>query len=208
MNDINNKNTELEILSDEELIELSHEGNREADELLCLRYKNLVKMKVRPYFLMGADKEDIIQEGMIGLFKAIRDYKSGYNKSFKAFAEMCIVRHVMTAITGASNKRHSPLNSYVSLYMTVGGADESEGMLIDILNGSTSESPEDIAVNRESDKLFFDALIKNLTELEYKCLRLYLEGMSYVEIAEKLEKSTKAVDNALQRIRKKIGDKK
>lgn len=192
----------LEALPDEELVAMSQSGVRAADEIICVRYKELVKLKVRPYFLMGADREDVIQEGMIGLFKAMRDYNPAYNNSFRAFAGLCIVRHVLTAVTGANNKRNMPLNSYVSLYMNVG--EQEDGILLDILDGSTVENPEDIAANRESDRQFFAALFGQLSELEQNCLTLYLRGMSYVEIAQKVQRSPKAVDNALQRIRKKI----
>ncbi len=189
-------------LSDEALVELSHSGDSRADELLCERYKNMVRIKARPYFLMGADREDLLQEGMIGLYKAIRDYSPEHSMSFRSFADLCILRQIITAIKRATRKKHAPLNSYISIYRTV--EDERERPLIDTMSGVRTEDPEELFISRESLAGMQDMLDQMLSQLEKEVLTLFLDGRSYQEIAARLGRGTKTVDNALQRIKKKL----
>ena len=176
-----------EELSDEELIALSRSGEAWAEEALCERHKNLVRIKARPYFLIGADREDLLQEGMIGLYKAVRDYEPGHDMSFRSFAELCIVRQIITAIKQATRKKHVPLNTYISFYKATD--DENERTLI---------------ISRESMTDMTKMLDTMLTPLEKDVLELFLEGHSYQEIAAALGRRPKTVDNALQRIKKKL----
>lgn len=193
----------LNELTDEELVLRSQQGDENSKDILYHRYKNFVRAKTRPYFLIGADREDILQEGMIGLFKAIRDYSPAFSTCFRDFASMCINRHVLTAIKMASSSKHIPLNSYVSLYTPVSDGD-ADVRLIDTLEGYGSVSPEDMAENSETMESFIENAKKRLTGLEYRVMELFLSGMSYKEIAEELGQGTKTIDNALQRIRKKF----
>ncbi len=190
-------------LRDEELVALSHAGETLADEVLCERYKNVVRMKARPYFLIGADREDLLQEGMIGLYKAIRDYSPEHSMSFRSFADLCIVRQIITAIKRATRKKHAPLNSYVSIYRTA-AEDERERPLIDTMAGVRTEDPEELFISRESLSGMTEMLDQMLSPLEKEVLGLFLEGCSYQEIAARLNRGTKTVDNALQRIKKKL----
>lgn len=189
-------------LSDEQLIELCRNGEQWAEEALCERHKNLVRIKARPYFLIGADREDLLQEGMIGLYKAVRDYKTEHNMSFRAFAEICIVRQIITAIKQATRKKHAPLNTYVSFYKA---ADEDgERTLIDTMPAAKMDNPEELMISRESMEDMTNMLNTMLSPLEKSVLELFLEGHSYQEIAAALGRGSKTVDNALQRIKKKI----
>ncbi len=190
-------------LSDEELVIMSKQGNEAATDYIIGKYKNFVKSKARTYFLIGADKEDIIQEGMIGLYKAIRDYNSDRLASFKGFAELCITRQIITAIKTATRQKHIPLNSYISLNKSAYD-DESERMLIDLIAESENFNPEEIMISKEH----FDNILKKMSDVlskyEWQVMNLFLGGKSYVEIAKKLNKSEKSIDNALQRIKKKV----
>lgn len=190
-------------LSDEQLVERSHSGDIIADETLYERYKNIVRIKARPYFLMGADREDLLQEGMIGLYKAIRDYNSNHGTAFRSFAEMCILRQIITAIKGASRQKHVPLNSYVSLYRPL-REEEPERALIDVLTGLRAENPEDTFIGKESLESIFQTLETTLSPLEKQVLGLFLDGCSYQEIAAAIARNTKTVDNALQRVKHKL----
>ncbi len=204
MEEINENNDfkDAEELSDEELIELCRNGEQWAEEALCERHKNLVRIKARPYFLIGADREDLLQEGMIGLYKAVRDYKTEHNMSFRAFAEICIVRQIITAIKQATRKKHAPLNTYVSFYKA---ADEDgERTLIDTMPAAKMDNPEELMISRESMEDMTNMLNTMLSPLEKSVLELFLEGHSYQEIAAALGRGSKTVDNALQRIKKKI----
>ena len=193
-----------ETLRDEKLVELYHGGDAGAGELLIERYKNLVRSKARGYYLVGGDGEDIIQEGMIGLYKAVRDYDQSYKTSFKGFADLCITRQIITAITGANRRKHIPLNTYISLSKSLGD-EETGGVLEEALCSTVADNPEDIVIIREQASGMEQALNKMLSPLEKQVLTLYLEGKSYTEMGEALQRSNKAVDNALQRIRSKIG---
>lgn len=195
--------TELEFLSDEEIVMEAKNGDIVALEFLINKYKNFVKAKARSYFLIGADREDIIQEGMIGLYKAIRDFRDDKLSSFRAFAELCITRQIITAIKTATRQKHIPLNSYVSLNKPIYDED-SDRTLLDILSGSKITDPEELMINREEYNDIEFKMGEILSELEWKVLTLYLEGKSYQEIAVDLERHVKSIDNALQRVKRKL----
>ena len=190
-------------LSDEELVEQVHLGNTNALDYLITKYRLFVKVKARSYFLIGADKEDIIQEGMIGLYKAIRDFKGDKLASFRAFAELCITRQIITAIKTATRQKHIPLNSYVSLDKPMYDED-SERTLMDVITSPLSDNPEHLMINREEYSRLEGQMSEVLSELEQQVLVLYLEGRSYNEISSLLSRSTKSIDNALQRIKRKL----
>ncbi|HKL76158.1 MAG TPA: RNA polymerase sporulation sigma factor SigH [Halanaerobiales bacterium] len=194
---------DLSDLSDDELVEYVHGGNNEAQEILLKRYKNFVMAKSRSYFLVGADREDIIQEGMIGLYKAIRDYKIERLASFRAFAELCITRQIITAIKAATRQKHQPLNSYISLNKPI-YHEESDRTLLDVLKGSKLTNPERLFISKESYDLIESKIVEMLSELEFDVLQEYLKGKSYEDIAETLDKHVKSVDNALQRVKRKL----
>lgn len=190
-------------MTDDELIIISKEGNGYAIEVLLERYRNFVRARSRTYFLIGADKEDIIQEGMIGLYKAIRDYKPEAQASFKSFAELCITRQIITAIKTATRQKHIPLNSYISLSKPVYD-DESDRVLLDTVFERKRLDPEEIMIDKERFYSIEEKLSKILSKLEWSVLLKYLEGKSYVDIAAQIGKTEKSIDNALQRIKKKI----
>jgi len=188
---------------DDELLQLIRLGNSQAVDLLIQKYKNFVRAKAQTYFLIGADREDIIQEGMIGLYKAIRDYKGDKLTSFKAFAELCITRQIITAIKTATRQKHMPLNSYISLDKPIFD-EESERTLFDVIEEVTAVDPQESLINREK---FGDMEIKLssvLSSLEKHVLHLYLDGCTYQEISEKLNRHVKSIDNALQRVKRKL----
>lgn len=193
----------FEDMQDEEIIMLATTGNSKAVDYIINKYVKLVRSKARPYFLIGADREDIIQEGMIGLFKAIRDYKTDRYSSFRVFAEVCITRQIITAIKTATRQKHIPLNSYVSLNKPLFD-DDNDRTLLDIIDEKASLDPEQMYINREQFTSIEEKIYKVLSSLEKKVLKLYLEGKSYFEIADKLEKSMKSIDNALQRVKRKL----
>ncbi|WP_096186199.1 RNA polymerase sporulation sigma factor SigH [Evansella halocellulosilytica] len=188
---------------DETLVEYVREGDSTALEYLINKYKNFVRAKARSYFLIGADHEDIVQEGMIGLYKAIRDFKGDKLSSFKAFAELCITRQIITAIKTATRQKHIPLNSYVSLDKPIYD-EESDRTLLDVICGSRVSDPEELLINQEE---FDDIELKMgeiLSDLERKVLMLYLDGRSYQEISVDLDRHVKSIDNALQRVKRKL----
>jgi RNA polymerase sporulation-specific sigma factor len=190
-------------LPDEEIIEFVKAGDLEALEHLINKYKNFVRAKARSYFLIGADREDIVQEGMIGLYKSIRDFKEDKLSSFKAFAELCITRQIITAIKTATRQKHIPLNSYVSLDKPIYD-EESDRTLLDVICGNKVTDPEELIINQEE---FDDIEVKMgeiLSELERQVLMLYLDGRSYQEIAVDLDRHVKSIDNALQRVKRKL----
>lgn len=199
----NNIYLELEFKSDEDIVGEAKGGNNVALEFLILKYKNFVKAKARSYFLIGADREDIIQEGMIGLYKAIRDFRGDKLSSFRAFAELCITRQIITAIKTATRQKHIPLNSYVSLNKPIYDED-SDRTLLDVLSGTKITDPEELMINREEYNDIEYKMNEILSDLEWKVLTLYLEGKSYQEIAEDLERHVKSIDNALQRVKRKL----
>jgi len=190
-------------LEDEELVELVHQGTGEALDFLIHKYQNFVRAKAKSYFLIGADKEDIVQEGMIGLYKAIRDFKEDKLTSFKAFAELCITRQIITAIKTATRQKHIPLNSYVSLDKPIYD-DESDRTLMDVLSGTKVMDPEELIIHQEEFKQIEGKMTELLSDLERKVLALYLDGQSYQEISEELNRHVKSIDNALQRVKRKL----
>ncbi|MBP0727040.1 RNA polymerase sporulation sigma factor SigH [Bacillus sp. RG28] len=190
-------------LEDETIVEFVHNGDLEALDYIIHKYRNFVKAKSRSYFLIGADREDIVQEGMIGLYKAIRDYKEDKLSSFKAFAELCITRQIITAIKTATRQKHIPLNSYVSLDKPIYD-EESDRTLLDVLSESKVMDPEELIINQEENVDIESKMSELLSDLEKKVLSLYLEGRSYQEISEELKRHVKSIDNALQRVKRKL----
>jgi len=188
---------------DEEVIILAKQGNINAQEYLISKYENFVKAKAKSYFLIGADKEDIYQEGMIGLFKAIRDFKSDKLSSFKAFAELCVTRQIITAIKTATRQKHIPLNTYVSLNKPIYD-EESDRTLLDVLSEAKVSDPEELIINREELKHMYSEIGDVLSNLEMEVLMSYLDGKSYQEIASELDRHAKSIDNALQRVKRKL----
>jgi len=188
---------------DEDIVAAVHEGDSEALEFLINKYRNFVRAKARSYFLIGADREDIIQEGMIGLYKSIRDFKGDKLASFKAFAELCITRQIITAIKTATRQKHIPLNSYVSLDKPIYD-EESDRTLMDVICGSQVSDPEELIINQEEFIGLEDKMSEILSDLERKVLMLYLDGRSYQEIAVDLNRHVKSIDNALQRVKRKL----
>ena len=190
-------------LEDEQVIEMVHVGDSDALDYLITKYRNFVRAKARSYFLIGADREDIVQEGMIGLYKSIRDFREDKLTSFKAFAELCITRQIITAIKTATRQKHIPLNSYVSLDKPIYD-EESDRTLLDVISGAKVMNPEELIINQEE---FDDIELKMgelLSDLERKVLALYLDGRSYQEISEELNRHVKSIDNALQRVKRKL----
>ncbi len=195
-------NTDFNTMSDEELISLIRDDNKEALNHLLNKYKELVYMKVSKYFIIGAEKDDIFQEGMIGLYKAIQSYKGDKQNSFKTFANMCIERQLITAIKTSNRQKHIPLNSYLSLNMSTYD-DDDDKTLLDTLNNKTTEDPLDTITKKEYYKEVEDTIDKSLSDFEKQVLGKFIKGDSYMKIAEELSSPVKSVDNAIQRIRKK-----
>ena len=196
-------NSAFIVMTDEDVVELAREGSIEAQEYLINKYKNFVRAKARSYFLIGADKEDIIQEGMIGLYKSIRDFRSDKLSSFRAFAELCITRQIITAIKTATRQKHIPLNSYVSLNKPIYDED-SDRTLLDVISGTRITDPEELIISREEFDDIETKMGEILSSLEWKVLMCYLEGKSYQEIAGDLKRHVKSIDNALQRVKRKL----
>lgn len=192
-----------DVMQDEEIVEFAREGDIEAQEFLINKYKNFVRAKARSYFLIGADREDIIQEGMIGLYKAIRDFRLDKLSSFRAFAELCITRQIITAIKTATRQKHIPLNSYISLNKPIYDED-SDRTLLDVVSGARLTDPEELIISREEFDNIEDKIGELLSALERKVLISYLNGKSYQEIAEDLKRHVKSIDNALQRVKRKL----
>jgi len=191
------------LMGDEEVVEDARNGNFLALEYLINKYKNFVRAKARSYFLIGADREDIVQEGMIGLYKAIRDFKPQKLSSFRAFAELCITRQIITAIKTATRQKHIPLNSYVSLNKPI-YEDESDRTLLDVLAGTRISDPEELIISQEEFNSIETKIGELLSDLEWEVLTSYLEGKSYQEIAVDLDRHVKSIDNALQRVKRKL----
>ena len=190
-------------MEDEQLVPLSREGNDRATEELFDRYKNYVRARARSYFLIGADREDIIQEGMIGLYKAIRDYRQEKQVTFRAFAEICITRQMITAVKTATRQKHIPLNSYVSLNKPVFD-DDSDRTLIDMIAAGKNVNPEELLIGQEEYAAIESSMGTVLSDLERQVLALYLAGKSYQQIAETVGRNEKSIDNALQRVKRKL----
>ena len=190
--------------SDEEVVKKIKSGDEQALAYLLDKYKELVNMKVSKYFMIGAEKDDIIQEGMIGLFKAIKTYDASKNNTFKTFANICIERQLITAIKTSNRQKHMPLNSYLSLNISAyENNDDDSTELIDTFNSKTIEDPLETIMKREQYEEIENAIDKNLSKFEKKVLDRYMKGESYIIIAQKLNSPVKSVDNAIQRIRKK-----
>jgi RNA polymerase sporulation-specific sigma factor len=191
------------LMLDEDIIKYARTGNNKALEYLINKYKNFVRAKARTYFLIGADREDIIQEGMIGLYKAIRDFREDKLSSFRAFAELCITRQIITAIKTATRQKHIPLNSYISLNKPIFD-EESDRTLMDIICEDSISDPEEMIINREEFSGIEEKMAEILSGLEWEVLSLYLQGKSYQEISEELDRHVKSIDNALQRVKRKL----
>lgn len=190
-------------MSDEDVVCEAINGDAEALEYVINKYKNFVKAKARSYFLIGADREDIIQEGMIGLYKAIRDFNPDKLSSFRAFAELCITRQIITAIKTATRQKHIPLNSYVSLNKPIYDED-SDRTLLDVLSGVKVTDPEELVISQEEYEDIEGKMGEILSKLEWQVLMAYLGGKSYQEIAKDLKRHVKSIDNALQRVKRKL----
>ncbi|MBU5467987.1 RNA polymerase sporulation sigma factor SigH [Virgibacillus sp. MSJ-26] len=191
------------LLDDDGLLALVRQDNNQALDILINRYKNFVRAKARTYFLIGADREDIIQEGMIGLYKAIRDYDGDKLASFRGFAELCITRQILTAIKMATRQKHIPLNSYVSLDKPIYD-EESDRTLLDVITGVEAIDPQELLINREKFGDLQVKLSELLSDLERKVLDLYVEGRTYQEISIELKRHEKSIDNAIQRVKRKL----
>ena len=182
---------------------LAQQGDSLASEFLLNKYKNFVRSKARSYFLVGADHEDIVQEGMIGLFKAFRDFRPDKLSSFRAFAELCITRQIITAIKTATRQKHIPLNSYVSLNKPIYD-EESDRTLLDVITEGRATNPEELLIGQEDLSSIEGKIGEALSDLEWEVLTSYLDGKSYQEIADDLGRHVKSIDNALQRVKRKL----
>lgn len=189
-------------LSDEEVIKLIKSGDKNALDYIMHKYKEVVNIKVSKYFIIGAEKEDIVQEGLIGLYKAIKNFDSEKENSFKTFANLCIERQLITAIKTSNRQKHMPLNSYLSLNMSAYEDEETE-TVIDVFDSSLTEDPLETLTKKEYYIAIENAIDKSLSDFEKKVLNRFAKGESYVQIANKLNTPVKSVDNAIQRIRKK-----
>ncbi|MDD4083955.1 MAG: RNA polymerase sporulation sigma factor SigH [Acholeplasmataceae bacterium] len=194
----------FENMTDEEIVMAAKlDENPMAQEYLLYKYRNFVRAKARSYFLIGAEREDIIQEGMIGLFKAIRDFRDDKLSSFRAFAELCVTRQIITAIKTATRQKHIPLNSYVSLNKPI-YEEDSDRTLMDVISGTKVANPEEMVISREEFLDIENKMNNILSDLEWKVLMSYLDGKSYQEIAVDLDRHIKSIDNALQRVKRKL----
>ena len=202
------KEKEYENQTDERLIEQLRGGQEEITDYIMDKYKNLVRNKAKSMYILGADREDLIQEGMIGLFKAIRDYDTGRDASFSTFADLCVSRQMYTAVQAAGRQKHAPLNTYISLYTNSSendGFDRSEEWeLINNLISKSERSPEELVIDRENVELLEKVIEKELSSFEKQVLDLHLTGMSYSQIAKVLGRDDKSTDNALQRMKSKL----
>lgn len=189
--------------TEEAIVALARDGNAGAQEVLIRRYKNFVRSRARSYFLVGADREDIIQEGMIGLFKAIRDYRAEKMVSFRAFAEICIQRQMITAVKSATRQKHIPLNSYISLNKPIVDG-EPDRVLMDTMAVAGETDPEALFISREEKESMEATIGEVLSDLEMEVLTYYLQGKSYQQIAGDMNRHIKSIDNALQRVKRKL----
>src|SRR3982751_3589613 len=192
-------------LDDHYLIALAKQGRKDAYDRIVKRYFGFVRLKASSYFLIGGDSDDLIQEGLVGLYKAVRDYRSDRESSFRNFAELCITRQIITAVKTATRNKHTPLNQYVSFSQTPAAAGDSEPTLDEVLPGPTAHDPVNQVISSEELRSLVACLSSVLSELESSVLSLYLDGHSYEAIAERLVCDTKTVDNALQRVKRKVG---
>lgn len=193
-------------ISDEALVKSANQGDTQALDALIKRYEKIVKIRSRAYYLIGGDVDDLIQEGLIGLYKAVKDYKDIKNSSFESFAKLCITRQILTAIKSASRQKHLPLNSYISINKPF-CENEGDRALSDLGTfGLGVSDPEEVFIGKEDIELLEYTIEKMLSGLEKKVFNLYVSGKTYVEIADLLNKPVKSVDNAIQRIRRKLGN--
>jgi RNA polymerase sporulation-specific sigma factor len=192
-------------LDDHYLVALAKEGRSDAYDAIVRRYRGFVRLKASSYFLLGGDADDLIQEGLVGLYKAIRDYRSDRESSFRNFAELCITRQIITAVKTATRNKHTPLNQYVSFSQSPAAAGDSDTTLDEVLPGPTVCDPANQVIASEELQSLVSCLSSVLSELESRVLSLYLDGYSYEVVAERLECDTKTVDNALQRVKRKVG---
>lgn len=192
-------------IPDEQLICRLRNGEDEIMDYLMIKYKSMVRRKARAMYLIGGDNDDLIQEGMIGLIKAVRDFNSEAGQSFSSFAELCVSRQMYSAIASSKRKKHIPLNSYISLYDEGNHEDEKTLPLIDTIEPEVENNPETLYFGKESSEAFIEELKENLSDLENRVLYLHMLGTNYRDIANLLDKSPKTIDNALQRIRTKAG---
>lgn len=190
-------------LVDEEVLLQIQEGDEVAVEYLINKYEGLIRKKANTYFLIGSDRDDVVQEGLIGLYKAICDYDESKRSSFRSFAELCITRQIITSIKAATRLKHNPLNTYVSIYKPV-HLEDSERTLLDTLYNDEAIVPDDYILKKEKYQLVESQLMKALTKLEWDVLYLYLQGFSYIGIANALGRHEKSIDNALQRVKRKV----
>ena len=198
------ENSKLKDISDEELVKLiKQNNNKQALEYLLDKYKDLVNMKVGKYFIIGAEREDMIQEGMIGLYKAVQNFEGDKQSSFKSFANMCIERQMITAIKTSNRQKHMPLNGYLSLNSSAGEEEDDGKDLMEIFNANLIEDPLETITKKEYYKNIENTIDKSLSEFEKQVLKRFINGESYEQIATKLDTQAKSVDNAIQRIRKK-----
>lgn len=195
----------LQMMSEHEVIVLAKQGSGDATEYLLRKYQGLVEAKAKSYFLLGADREDVIQEGMIGLFKAIRDFSIHHFGGFRKFAALCVTRQIISAVKCASRQKHAALNGYVSVDAPLPEGDE-EGALYEVLAAEGESSPDDVVVGRELQRTVHTEMARSLSDLERQVLQRYLRGYSYRDIARSLGSNVKQVDNALQRAKKKLGE--
>ncbi|MDR0964420.1 MAG: sigma-70 family RNA polymerase sigma factor [Clostridium sp.] len=196
--------SQYESKKDEELIERLRGGESAIMDYICVKYKNLVRNKAQSMLMIGGDNEDLIQEGMIGLFKAVRDYDCGRDASFYTFADLCISRQIYTAIQASNRRKHGPLNTYVSFYTSRNDANTDESMLLEVLEDRMKQSPEEVVLDKERMAYLESAIDKELSTFEKQVLDLTLIGMTYTQIAKVLGREEKSTDNALQRIKAKI----
>ena len=195
---------DLDRLEDTELVEKARFGEERAIEILLARYRNFARSKARSYFLAGSEREDVVQEGMIGLFKAIRDFDLDQETPFRAFAELCISRQILTAIKTANRQKHQPLNSSVSLDTPAYGDDDATSIADQLMSPARTSDPAQLVISAEEIETLRTSMSRSLTELESEVLTLYMEGRSYEEIAGALGNHVKSIDNALQRVKRKL----
>lgn len=193
----------LASMEDEQIVRRARVGSSQATEFLLRKYRPFVEVKARSYFLTGAEQEDVVQEGMIGLYKAIRDYRDDKQAHFRSFAELCVTRQIISAVKSASRRKHSPLSEYVSLQRPIG--EDGEGCLADLIADEDGADPEEILLRQEFTQCLYGDALEELSEFEHDVLRGYLDGRSYEAMAGRCGRPVKAVDNALQRAKRKAG---
>ncbi len=202
-----NAAVKYDVLKDEEIVERIKNGDQPAVDYLMEKYKYLVRSKAKALFLIGGDKDDLIQEGMIGLYKAIRDYQPEKENSFFNFADLCVSRQIYSAIKASNRKKNIPLNTYISLYTPAYGENgdaEDKETLVDIIYQKYVSNPEELVIDKENTSMIEYELVRRLSDLEKQVLALYMQDLKYVQIAEVLGKEPKTIDNALTRIKTKL----